>query len=254
MPDFESCHRDDVIDLFKCSAILCELYSSHLKSKLPPAASRWLVNHKFLQCHGEPCLSPCCHSNEEQFWGCLSTVILGSKSPQHLLGLQWTALGFSYFPEWFESCLGCFPCKVWVGGGMIAVHGPEQLWTSLQSCSLWELAFLAGKQNVSLFPKEIWNERWWREMEACSQNTDWVSLWLCRKSMTSCFSTEMLISPLTSAADFYSENNWEQIAYGSPSSRVDIRKVVDCLSSNWCREHALGFWILVVLILILLPS
>jgi hypothetical protein len=153
-----------------------------------------------------------------------------------------------------ELSIGYFSCKVWVGGGMIVIRGPEQLWTSLQSCSLWELIFLAGKQTMSLSPKEIWNERWWREMEACSQNTDWVSLWLCRKSMTSCFSTEMLISPLTSAADFYSENNWEQIAYGSPSSLVAIRKVLDCLPSNWRREHALGFWILVVSTLILLPS
>lgn len=107
---------------------------------------------------------------------------------------------------------------------MTIIHRPAQLWTwnLLKSCSLWDLVSLAGKQDMP-FPKEIWNGRWWREMEACSQNTDWVSLWLCRKGMTSCFPLEMLISPLTSAADFYSGNNWEQIAYGFPSSRVDVR-------------------------------
>jgi hypothetical protein len=83
-------------------------------------------------------------------------------------------------------------------------------------------------------------------MEACSQNTDWVSLWLCRKNMTPCFSTKFLISPLTSIADFYGEDNWEQIACWSPLQGFGWDGwmcLTACLHSTWCNRPVFGLWL-----------
>lgn len=96
---------------------------------------------------------------------------------------------------------------------------PFGLLMSLVPLNPWWL--LVRKQNIFLFPKVIWDERWRQRAQnkvwVVDRNGNlflkfwWVLVWLWEN----CDTTKRLMSP-TPSADFYDDNDWEHMALWSP--------------------------------------